>query len=41
MKKTVDPQALAAKDGRHRHFELTHDLDADGYVISRELPDDL
>ena len=29
-----------AKDGTHRHFEVTEDLDADGYVIALELPDD-
>ena len=27
------------KDGTHRHFEVTEDLDADGYVIALELPD--
>jgi hypothetical protein len=30
-----------AKDGTHRHFELTNDLDEDGYVIARELPNDM
>jgi hypothetical protein len=29
-----------AKDGTHRHFEVTDDLDADGYVIALELPDE-
>jgi hypothetical protein len=29
-----------AKDGTHRHFEVTDGLDADGYVIALELPDD-
>jgi hypothetical protein len=29
-----------AKDGTHRHFEVTEDFDTDGYVIARELPDD-
>ena len=29
-----------AKDGSHRHFEVTDDIDADGYVIALELPDD-
>jgi hypothetical protein len=29
-----------AKDGTHRHFEVTEDLDAEGYVIARELPND-
>lgn len=28
-----------AKDGTHRHFEVTDDLDADGYIIARELPE--
>jgi hypothetical protein len=28
-----------AKDGTHRHFEVTDDIDADGYVIALELPD--
>ena len=27
-----------AKDGTHRHFEVTDDIDADGYVIALELP---
>jgi hypothetical protein len=27
-----------AADGTHRHFELTDDLDADGFVIAREVP---
>ena len=27
-----------AKDGTHRHFELTDDFDADGYIIALELP---
>jgi hypothetical protein len=27
-----------AKDGTHRHFEVTDDLDAEGYVIAFELP---
>ena len=26
-----------AKDGTHRHFEVTEDIDADGYVIALEL----
>ena len=30
-----------AKDGTHRHFEVTDDVDADGYVIAIELADDL
>jgi hypothetical protein len=29
-----------AKDGTHRHFEVTDDIDADGYVIALELPVD-
>jgi hypothetical protein len=29
-----------AKDGTHRHFELTDDIDAEGYVIALELPDE-
>ena len=29
-----------AKDGSHRHFEVTDDVDADGYVIAIELADD-
>jgi hypothetical protein len=29
-----------AKDGTHRHFEITEDRDADGYVIALEVPDD-
>ena len=29
-----------AKDGTHRHFEVTDDLDRDGYVIAIELADD-
>ena len=29
-----------AKDGTHRHFEVTDDIDADGYVIALELPDE-
>ena len=29
-----------AKDGTHRRFEVTDDIDADGYVIARELPVD-
>ena len=29
-----------AKDGTHRHFEVTEDIDADGYVIALELPDE-
>ena len=29
-----------AKDGTHRHFEVTDDLDADGYVIAIELSDE-
>jgi hypothetical protein len=30
-----------AKDGTHRHFEVTDDLDGDGYVIALELPRDM
>ena len=30
-----------AKDGTHRHFEVTDDVDADGYVIALELPNDM
>jgi hypothetical protein len=26
-----------AKDGTHRHFVVTDDIDADGYIIAREL----
>ena len=29
-----------AKDGTQRHFEVTDDIDADGYVIALELPDE-
>lgn len=29
---------LTAKDGTQRHFEVTDDLDDDGYVIALELP---
>jgi hypothetical protein len=29
-----------AKDGTHRHFEVTDDIDADGYVIAIELSDE-
>ena len=29
-----------AKDGTHRHFEVTENIDADGYVIALELPDE-
>ena len=29
-----------AKDGTHRHFEVTDDLDADGYVVAIELSDE-
>ena len=29
-----------AKDGTHRHFDVTDDIDADGYVIALELPND-
>ena len=29
-----------AKDGTHRHFEVTEDIDADGYVIALELSDE-
>jgi hypothetical protein len=28
------------KDGTHRHFEVTDDIDADGYVIALELSDE-
>jgi hypothetical protein len=27
-------------DRSHRHFEVTDDIDADGYVIALELPDE-
>jgi hypothetical protein len=27
-----------AADGTHRHFELTGDVDADGFVIAIEVP---
>ena len=37
---TVKAIVRQAKDGTHRHFEVTDDLDADGYVIARELPDE-
>ena len=30
----IDP----AVDGTHRHFEVTDDLDADGYPIALESP---
>ena len=30
-----------AKDGTPRHFEVTDDIHADGYVIAIELADDL
>ena len=30
-----------AKDGTHRHFEVTDDVDADGYVIAIELAGDM
>ena len=29
-----------AKDGTHRHFEVTDDVDADGYFIALEVPDE-
>ena len=29
-----------AKDGTHRHFAVTDDVDGEGYVIALELPDD-
>ena len=29
-----------AKDGTHRHFEVTDEIDADGYVIAIELSDE-
>jgi hypothetical protein len=29
-----------AKDGTHRHFEVTDDVDADGYVIALEVSDE-
>jgi hypothetical protein len=29
-----------AKDGTHRHFEVTDDVDADGYVIALELTEE-
>ena len=29
-----------AKDGTHRHFELTDDIDVDGYVIAIEVSDE-
>jgi hypothetical protein len=28
-----------AKDGSHRHFEVTDDMDAEGYRIALELPE--
>ena len=28
-----------AKDGTQRHFEVTGDIDADGYVIALEPPE--
>jgi hypothetical protein len=30
-----------AKDGSHRHFEVTDEIDAEGYVIAIELSDEL
>jgi CMP-2-keto-3-deoxyoctulosonic acid synthetase len=30
-----------AKDGTHRHFEVTDDVDVDGYVIAIELAGDM
>jgi hypothetical protein len=30
-----------AKDGTHRHFEVTDDIDSDGYVIALEMSDDI
>jgi hypothetical protein len=27
-------------DGRHHYFEVTDDLDQDGFVIAREVPSD-
>jgi hypothetical protein len=26
------------KDGTHHHFELTEDVDADGFVVAIEVP---
>jgi hypothetical protein len=26
------------KDGTHHHFELTEDIDADGFVVAIEVP---
>jgi hypothetical protein len=37
---TVREIVRTAKDGTHRHFEVTDDIDADGYVIALELPDE-
>ena len=41
----IDPEVTViirtAKDGTHRHFEVTENIDADGYVIALELPDDM
>jgi hypothetical protein len=28
------------KDGTHRHFEVTDELDAEGYVIALEMDDE-
>jgi hypothetical protein len=43
-REAIDPEVTVivrtAKDGTHRHFEVTDDLDADGYVIALELPDE-
>jgi hypothetical protein len=30
--------ARTAKDGSHRHFEVTDDVDAEGYRIALEVP---
>lgn len=42
---TIDSEVTViirtAKDGTHRHFEVTEDVDADGYVIAVELADDM
>jgi hypothetical protein len=37
---TVTMIVRQAKDGTHRHFEVTDDVDADGYVIALELPEE-
>jgi hypothetical protein len=37
---TVKMIVRQAKDGTHRHFEVTDEIDADGYVIAIELSDE-